>query len=98
MNSGAPVRLVRDLWAGGRSRHHDLHLERLDERLGSRPEAVSLEQRLLLDRLQVQILSERVDELLVGHSRRDHRIATPAGPCRVELSSSEIALDGGCEE
>ena len=34
-----------------------------------------LEQRLLLERLEVEILRQRVDQILVGHRRRHPRIA-----------------------
>ena len=43
-------------------------------------QAVALEQRLLFDRLELEILRQRVDQILVGHRRRHLRIdAAPFG-------------------
>ena len=48
-----------------------LHLQQLDQRPAAGEQAVALEERLLLDRLELEVLRERVDQILVGHRRRD---------------------------
>src|SRR4029077_12026582 len=57
---------VRDVRNARCPRHHDLHLEQFDERLRARAKARLLEQRLLFERLEVEILGEGVDQSVVA--------------------------------
>ena len=57
--------LMRDLRQARRPRHHDLHLQQFDQRLGAASQAFPFEQRLLLERIQVEILGERIDQILI---------------------------------
>src|SRR5438270_77273 len=59
---------------GGPPRGHLLHLEELDERAGTGQQARLLEDGLLFERLEVEILRERVDQILVGHRGRQLRV------------------------
>src|SRR5579872_7011838 len=66
---------VREM--GGRAaRSHQFHLEQLRERLRALQEARLLEERLLLERLEVEILRQRVDQILVRHRGRQLRVVT----------------------
>jgi hypothetical protein len=47
--------------------HQHLHLDQLDERAAPRQHAGTFQQRLLLERLQLEILRQRVDQIVVGH-------------------------------
>ena len=51
-------------------REQRLHLEQFDERLGARRNSRLLEQRLLFDRLEIEILRERIHQVLVAHRFR----------------------------
>ena len=75
------------------------HLEQLDHRSAARNRAAALEQRLLLDRLELEVLGERVDEILVRHGRRQLLLADRAVEERAErrfqappLGSQDIAI------
>ena len=75
MNGGAVSASRRSRSAGD----DHLHLEQIDERPAARHQSVALEQRLLLDGFEIEILRQRVDQVFVGHRRRDLRIdAAPA--------------------
>ena len=50
------------------------HFQQLDERSAAVEQAVALEQRLFLDRLELEVLRERVDQIFVRHRRRDLRL------------------------
>ena len=51
---------MRDVQPARVARHHDLHLEQFDERCGARAQAVAFEQCLFFERLEVEVLRERV--------------------------------------
>ena len=55
-----------------------LHLEQLDEALAARQDAVALEQRLPLHRIETEVLRQRVDEVVVGNRRGEPRILPAA--------------------
>ncbi len=69
--------------------HQRLHFEQLDQRAAARQRAVALEQRLLLDRLELEILRQRVDQFVVRHLLRQaalgERAAEERGQQRFEL-------------
>src|SRR5258705_2717476 len=53
------------------ARGMEIHLEQVDQRAAPREDAVTFEQRLALDDFELQVLRERVDEVLVRHRRRE---------------------------
>ena len=59
-------------------RDDDLHFEQLDQGFAALQQAFAFEQRLLFDRLQFQVLRERVDEILVGHRGGHFRLGAAA--------------------
>ena len=58
-------RSVRDARSPWDLRRQHLHLQELDERLRARPEAALLEQRLFLEWLEIEVLRERIHQILV---------------------------------
>src|SRR5688572_4817597 len=55
-----------------------LDLEQLDEAAAPLEDAVALEQRLTFERLEREVLRQRVDQVFVGDGRRKLRIAAAA--------------------
>ena len=67
---------MRHVGKSRRAGDHDFHLEELDERFGACAQAVVFEQRLLFERVEVEILAERVDQIFVRQRCGRFRIGT----------------------
>src|SRR4051812_47120464 len=52
-------------------RENHLHLQQLDEGVAAIDDAIAFEQRLLLNSVEGQVLSQGVHELMVGNRGRD---------------------------
>ena len=70
---------------GGAAQRDRSHLEQVDQRLAAREHAVAFEQRLAFERLEREILRQRVDEILIGYGLRQFRLLSSV------LSSSSLA-------
>ena len=75
-------------------------LDQFDQRPGPAGGVLAFEQRLLLHRVEVEILRQGVDEILVRHVPRHHRLSAgclePIGQQRFELDTRQpdLAADG----
>src|SRR6478672_10021424 len=59
--------LVEHLARPPAARSVELHFEQIDQRAAAREHAIAFEQRLVLEHVKIEVLSERVDEIFVGN-------------------------------
>ena len=58
---------MRDFTRPAAARRVQLHFQQIDQRAAAREDSVALQQRLMLERLEIQVLRKRVDKILVGN-------------------------------